>query len=107
MLTADRTAGVPLQPQFTLLRLPHIKEQQTADQALAAADDKLDGFRGLNSANNARQHTDHAAFRAGGHQPRRRWLGIKAAVAGPLPGIKNAGLPFKLEDGAVDQRLTQ
>ena len=50
-------------------------------------------------------NTPTTAFPAQGTSPGGGGSGIKAAGSRALPGIKTLGLPFKLEDGAVDQRL--
>ena len=74
-------------------------------ERLADAEDQLDGFGGLDHADQAGQNAEHAAFGAGGHEARRWRLGIEAAIARALLGREDAGLAFEAEDRAVDVRL--
>src|SRR6185503_17561511 len=54
------------------------------------------------------QDTEHAALRARGNGPGRRWLGKQAPVArGPRTGHEYAGLAIELVDGPVDKWLAQ
>ena len=70
-----------------------------------AAQNQLDGFGGLDHADQARQNAEHAAFGARGNQARRRRLGIEAAIARPVLGREHAGLAFETENRAVDVRF--
>ncbi len=47
---------------------------------VAETEDQLDDFRGLQRSHDARQHTEHAAFRTGWHQAGRRRRREQAAV---------------------------
>ena len=85
-----------------------LNKQQPADERSAFAQRELQNFRGLDAADDARQHAEHAAFRATGHHARRRRFGIKAAVARPAQmRRKHAGLALKTENRAVNIRLFQ
>ena len=59
---------------------------------------------GLDHADDARQHAQHAAFGAARHEPRRRRLGIEAAVARAVLGGEHRRLAFEAEDAAVGVR---
>ena len=63
--------------------------------------DQLDGLGRLNRADDSRQHAEHTAFRAAGHQARRRRLGIEAAIARTVLGGEHRGLTLEAEDAAV------
>ena len=65
-------------------------------------------FRGLDAADDAGQHAEHAAFRAARHHAGRRRFGIKAAIARPAQVRReHAGLAFEAEDRAIDVRLLE
>ena len=85
-----------------------IHQQQPSVEGLANACDQLDRLRGLQQANQARHHPEHAALGTGGHQPRRRRLRHQIAVMGAISrAIEHADLPLKPLNGAIDQRLPQ
>ncbi len=68
---------------------------------------ELDRLHRLERAHDAGENAQDAAFGAGRHQARRRWLGIEAAVARPAGIMEDGGLPFKAKDRAVNIRLIQ
>ena len=104
---AGRAVGVLAELQLAELHLQRVKDQQTPLQRLAGAEDELDGFVRLNRADDAGQHSEHAAFGAARHQPGRGRLGIEAAVAGAVRQREDRRLPFEAEDAAVDVGLAE
>ena len=105
MRAAHRAIRVLPQLQLTELHLQGVIDQEAPDQRFADADDELDGLGGLDHADDARQHTKHAAFGAAGHESGRRRLGIEAAVARAVLGPEHGCLSFEPEDAAVGVRL--
>ena len=53
------------------------------------------------------QHAEDAAFGAGGHEARRRRLGVEAAVAGAALRREDRGLALEAEDRGVDVGLAE
>ena len=99
IIAADRALGIASQLQFTELHVQRIIQHQAIDQGRTFTEGQLQDFRGLNAADDAGQHTQHAAFRATGHHPRRWWLRIQAAIAGPAQRwSKHASLSFESEN---------
>ncbi len=81
---------------------------EAPNERFANADDQLDRLDGLHDADDAGQHTKHAAFGAARNHARRRGFRIQATVARPLKMRgKDGGLALKTEDGTVDIRLLQ
>src|ERR1044072_7991296 len=102
LLAADRTLRILPQLELAELHRPRIKQQQTIDQQILRAENDLDRLVRLNRADNARQHAEHATFRARGHEPGRRRLRIKTAITRTLLGPEYAGLPLESEDRTID-----
>ena len=55
----------------------------------------------MDHADHARQYSEHAAFSAARHKPRRRRLGIQAAIARALLRVEDRRLTLEPEDRAV------
>jgi len=101
--------AVRILAEFELAKLhgESVKKNQPAFERIALADDELDGFEGLERANDARKHTEDATFGARGDQAGRGWLGIEAAVARAIGHAENGDLTFEAEDGAVNIGLAE
>ncbi len=106
-LAAQRARRILAQLQLAEAHLERIEQQQPADQALADAEQQLEGLDALDHADHARQHSQDPALRARRHQPGRRRIRIEAAIAGPDPRVEHAGLTLEAEDAAVDVGLAQ
>src|SRR5712692_1732839 len=74
---------------------------------VSASENELDRLHGLNRTHDSGQNTEHSAFGAGRHEPRRRRFGIEAAVAWAIGHAKNGNLTLKTKDGAVDVGLAE
>ncbi len=107
MGAADRAIGIFAQLEFAELHAQRVDQQQAADERLARAENQLDHFGGLHHAHQAGQNAKHSAFGAGWNQPRRWWLGIKAAVARAIFRGEDAGLALEPENGSVDVRFAR
>src|SRR5215475_6643392 len=59
---ADRAVRILTQLQFAELHGKCVEKQQTAYEAISAADDELDRLHGLNRADDAGQNAKHASF---------------------------------------------
>src|SRR5262249_35097628 len=105
MRAARRALGVLAQLELAELHAQSIHQQQAPNQGLTRSQDQLDDLRRLNHAYQSGENSQHSAFGAGRHQPRRWRLRVQAAVARALFGRKYAGLAFKAEDRAVHVRL--
>src|SRR5579862_2483451 len=105
ILTAHRAIRILAQLEFTELHAQRIKKEQAADQAVARAQNQLDGFHGLNGSDDARQHAEHAAFCARRHQAWRRRFGIQATVAGSFRHTVNGG--FAKQDASIIDEITR
>ena len=108
MVAADGALRIAAQFQFAELHVERVEQQQAADERSAFAERELQNFRGLDAADDAGQHAEHAAFRATRHHAGRRRFGIKTAIARPAQMRReHAGLAFEAENGAVDVRLLE
>src|SRR6185369_12130416 len=97
ILATHRTLRIFSQFELAELHGPGVEVQQTVDQQILRAENDLDRFVRLNGADNARQNTKHATFRARRNEPGRRRLGIKTAITRALLGPKHARLTFEPE----------
>ena len=95
ILAAHRAIRILAQLQFAELHAQRVEQQQTADEAVARAENQLDRFHRLDRADDSRQHAKHAAFGARRHQSRRRRFGIQAAVARASGMPKTVACPSK------------
>src|SRR5437899_1159016 len=102
MLATDRTLAILCERDLAELQAPAIEEQQSSNQGLAESDDQLDRFQRLERPDDAREHAQHAPFRARGDKIRRRRLGEQAAITGTAPRVKNRNLPVELKDRPVN-----
>src|SRR5712664_1403254 len=107
MRAAHRAIRVLAQLELAELHPESVKKQQSSHEIIAAAEDHLDRFHRLDGADNSGQDAEHAAFRARGHKPRRRWFRIEAAVARAIGHAENGDLPFEPENRAVHIWLSQ
>ena len=107
VVAAHRALRIAPQLQLAEAHVPGVVEQQPADQRRAAAEQQLDRFGRLNRADDARQHAEHAAFRAARHQAGRRRLRVEAAIARAVLRGEHRGLPLEPEDAAVGVRLAE
>src|SRR5208282_4188467 len=107
MLAAHWTSRIFAQLEFAEFHAERIEEQQPANEALAAAKNQLDGFHRLDGTDDARQHAQHAALSAGGHESWRRRFRIQAAVARSFRHAEHRSLPFKAKDRAVNVWLAE
>ena len=83
LLAADRALRIAPQTQLAELHVERVEQQQTPHERSPLAQRELQNLRRLNAPDDARQHPQHAALGAARHHPRRRRLGIKAAVTRP------------------------
>src|SRR5205814_8913090 len=98
-LAAERTERVFAELELAELHIERVEQEQTADERTPFAQRDFQDLRGLDTADDARQHTEHAAFGATGHHARRRWFGIEAAITRPAQVRReDAGLAFEAED---------
>ncbi len=107
MLAAHRAIRIFAQLQLAKLHGQRIEQQQATDKAVAAPQNQLDRLHGLNRADDPRQYAEHAALRARRDEPRRRRLGIQAAVARPFRHAEHGYLPFEAKNRAVHIRLAE
>ncbi len=108
VVAADRALGIAAQFQLTKFHIQRIEEQKAIHQRRAFAECEFQDFRGLDAADDARQHAKHAAFRAARHHPRRWRFGIQTAIARPAQFRReHAGLAFETKNGAVHVWLFQ
>eukprot|EP00968_Pinguiococcus_pyrenoidosus_P018066 scaffold1850_cov194-Pinguiococcus_pyrenoidosus.AAC.26 len=84
-----------------------IVDENPSTETLALAEDDLDAFRGLDAAHRARQHAQHAPFRAGRYVSRRRRLRQEVAVARPPLVVEDGCLSLEAQDGRVAHGLLQ
>src|SRR5215212_12124498 len=82
-------------------------QTEPSDERLADPEYELDSLRGLDGPDGAGKDAEHPTLRAAGYEPRRRRLGIEAAVARAFLGKEYARLAFEAEDGAVDVRFAE
>src|SRR5258708_663591 len=106
MRAAHRAVWIFAQLEFAELHAESVKQEQSSDEIVAAAENHLDRFHRLDGADNAGQNAENAAFRAGRHKSRRGWFGIEAAVARAIRHAENGSLPFKPENRAVHVGLS-
>src|SRR5205085_2267201 len=71
LVAAERACGVLVERQLAELHRQRVDEQQAADQRLAGTEDDLDRLGGLERADDAGQHAEHAALFARRHELRR------------------------------------
>ena len=105
MLAADRALRVAVDLDLAEFQGFGVVGQQAAGQQVADAEQELDGLGGLERADHARQHADHARLGAGGNRVLRRRLRKDAAVAGRLAGFDRQRLPVEPQNAAVGVRL--
>ena len=85
-----------------------VVSEQSAAKGFADAGDKLDGFEGLETADDAAERAEDTGFAAVGYGAGGGWLGEKAAVAGRARGgIEDGDLALKFINAAVDERATR
>ena len=101
---AHRAIRILAQLQLAEAHLQRVVDHEAADQRLADAEDDLHRLGRLDHADDAGQHAEHAALGAARDQPRRRRLGIEAAVARAVLGAEHRRLALEAEDRAVGVR---
>ncbi len=79
---------------------------EPAQWRLSDSGEELDGFHGLQTANDSREHAQDTGFGSRWDRSLGRRFGEKAAVAGPAEvGGEDGDLALELEDGTVDEGL--
>ena len=81
VVAADRALWIAPQLDLAILHLQRIEDEQPADERVALAKRELDDLGGLDAADDARQHAEHAALGAAWHHARWRRFRVEAAVA--------------------------
>jgi hypothetical protein len=100
--------GVTAELEFAELHVKRVEKEQAVEQRGAFTEDEFQDLGGLNGADYAGQHAQHAALGAARDGARWRGLGIKAAVArSSQMRREHAGLPVESEDGAVNVWLAE
>src|SRR6185437_15588882 len=107
MGAADRAFRIFMQFQFAKTHGQRIDQQQPPDQRLSRTEDQLDDFRRLNDSQQARQNSQHPAFRTRRNKSRRWRLRIQAAIARTFLSAEHARLPFKTKDRGIRVRLSR
>src|SRR6267143_3288583 len=107
MCSAHRAVRIPAQLELAEFHSESVKEQQSSDETIAAAEDQLDRFHRLDGTDDSGQNAEDAAFGARRYKPRRRRFRIKTAVARTIGHAENGGLPFKPENRTVHVWLPQ
>src|SRR5690348_4728912 len=101
ILAAHRALGILAQFEFAEAHSQRVKQEQSANQTIAAAENQFDRFHSLNRADDSWQNAEHSALSAGRHQAGRRRLGIEAAVARTVRHAEDRDLPLEPKNGAV------
>ena len=102
IVAANGALGITAQFQLTKFHVQRVEEQKPIHQRRTFSEGEFQNFRGLDAADDARQHAKHAAFRAAGHHSRRWRLGVQAPIARPAQFRReHAGLAFEPKNGAV------
>ena len=106
VLAAEGALGIAPQLEFAELHVERVEQEQAVEERGAFAEDELQNLGGLDEADHAGQHAQHAALGAARDGAGRRGLRIEAAIARP-PQVRreDAGLAFEAKDGAVHVRL--
>src|SRR6266852_3243858 len=107
MRAAHRAVGILAQLELAEFHSQCIKEQQAANEMVAAAENQFDRFHGLNGTDNSRQNAKHSTLSARRHETWRRRLRIEAAVAWAIRHAKDRDLPFETENRAVNVGLAE
>src|SRR6266436_3857961 len=107
MLSAHRAVGILAQFQLAEFHGQSVKQQQAASEAIAAAEDQLDGLHGLNGPDDSGQHAQNAALRARWHEPGWRRLRIQAAIARTIGHAEHGHFSFEAKNRAVHIGLTK
>src|ERR1700722_3289851 len=107
MLAAHRAIRIFAQLQFAEFHSKRIKEQQTSGETVAFAQNQLDRFHCLDRSDDPWQNSEYAAFGAGRNESRRRWFGVKAAVARTVGHAEDGDLSLEAEDRAIHVRLAE
>src|SRR5215213_268946 len=107
VLAADRAVQILAELHLAEAHAQSIIEEEPSDERLADPEYELDSLRGLDGPDGAGKDAEHPTLSAAGYEPRRRRLGIEAAVARTFRGKEHARLAFEAEDGAVDVRFAE
>ena len=78
------TVRISFDANFTEVRPPGVKVEQTIRERTTDTKDQLQRFRGLDCSDDPRQHSDHAGFLARCHQAGRRRSFEDTSVTGRL-----------------------
>ena len=101
MLAAHHAVRVAAQLELAEAQLEGVVDHQTPGGHVADAEQHLDHLVGLQRADHAGQHAQHAALGAARHQSRRRRFAVEAAVAGAVLVIEHRDLALEAEDRSV------
>lgn len=102
-MAADRAVGVAAQLEGARLHGEQVAMEELAGEWRSETSEEFDGFRCLESSDEAGDCAEHAGFRAGGCGAGRGWVRKHAAVAGASGGwVKDRELAFAAGDGSVD-----
>ena len=108
VLAAEGALGVAPELEFAELHVQRVEQEQAVEERSALAEDELQNLGGLDEADDAGQHAEHAALGAARDRAGRRRFGIEAAIARPAQVRReDAGLAFEAEDGAIHVRLPE
>ena len=102
VLSAGRALPVAAQFEFPEFEVQGVEHQQAVQKREALAEEEFEDLGSLDKADDAGQDAQHAGLGATGNQPRGRGFWKKTAIARSAQvRRKDAGLPFKAEDGPV------
>src|SRR5712664_532944 len=107
MLSAHRAIGILAQLQLAEFHSQGVKQQQAALEAIASAEDQLDGLHGLDGPDDSGQHAQHAALRARWNEPGWRRLRVQAAIARTIGHAEHGDLSFEAKNRAVHIGLAE
>ncbi len=107
IVPADGAILVLAQFHLAKFQSQRVEHHQASVQIVALIENQLDRLVGLQSADDAAQHAQHAALGTTRHQTGRRRFGIQTAVAGTRPRIEHRYLPFETQDTTVNIGLLQ
>ena len=107
MISAQGALGISFRPYFTKCRVSRIEVENPVGKRMTDPQDQLQGFRGLNRADDPGHHSDDAGLLATGNEPGRRRLLENTSIAGRLFGQNREHPALETENAAVDERLVR
>src|SRR6516225_2063334 len=107
MISAHGTLRIPPDFEFLKCHLQRIIKHESADERRTPSQDQFYTFRGLQTADQAWQNSQHASFGTAGHFPRWRRFRVKAPITGPVGREEYRRLSIKAKYAAVHIRFLQ